>query len=434
MEKVKRMLVISLDAVGGRDFDFLKTLPNFKLFLEDACVCTNVTSVYPSITYPAHATIVTGRLPKNHGIINNTKTMPGAKSPDWYWQRKYIRGTTLYDEAAKAGMKVAALLWPVTARAKIRYNVPEIFANRPWTNQIMTSLTNGTIGYQAVLNRKFGYLRNGKRQPELDNFVHQSLLYTLRHYRPELTLVHLTDVDTHRHLYGVNAPQVQEALKRHDERLGEIIGCLKEQGLYDETAVILLGDHYQKDVHTIIYLNHFLKENGWLTIEGQKITSWKAICKNCDGCAYIYLKKGYAHLEKELYRQMCALMKQPNSGIKAVYMRKEAEALGADPRCAVMAEAKEGYYFLDEWRVFSENVIADERQIEESHMMRAVHGYLPEGKDYATIFMAKGPGIAKNVRIDKMHLADEGVTLAALLGLDLGETDGHIISEIFEHR
>ena len=113
-----------------------------------------VDSVYPSITYPAHTTIVTGRYPCHHGVVNNTKIQPGRKSPDWYWQRKYIRGTTLYDEARSKGMTTAALLWPVTAKAKITYNVPEIFANRPWTNQILTSLANGTPMYQFRLNQK----------------------------------------------------------------------------------------------------------------------------------------------------------------------------------------------------------------------------------------------------------------------------------------
>ena len=94
----------------------MKQLPNFGRFLKDASVCTNVESVYPSITYPAHTTIITGRMPNKHGIINNTKVQPGLASPDWYWQRKYIKGTTLYDEAIKSGMKVAALLWPVTAK------------------------------------------------------------------------------------------------------------------------------------------------------------------------------------------------------------------------------------------------------------------------------------------------------------------------------
>jgi len=428
MNKKKRMLVISLDAVGGADYDYLSTLPNFKAFLKDACVCRDVKSVYPSITYPAHATIITGRLPKNHGIINNTLVMPRTASPDWYWQRSYIRGTTLYDEAAGKGMKVAALLWPVTAKAKIRYNMPEIFANRPWSNQIMTSMMNGSIVYQAKMNQMFGHLRNGKSQPALDNFVQASLLYTLSHYKPDLTLVHWTDVDSTRHLFGVHSPEAREALNRHDKRLGEVMLTLKKLGMDEDTDIILLGDHYQKDVKRIIYLNHVLKEKGYLETDGRNITDWRAICKNCDGSAYIYVKKGYASLEKELYDLFCELQKDKASGIRAVLTRAEAAGKGADPRCVLMLEAAEGCYFLDEWRCFSENVMVDEGQSVTGHMM-AVHGYDPDDEGYGTVFMARGPDFQKNVEVPVMHLADEGVTMAKILGLDLGETDGKVIEE-----
>lgn len=126
--KKPKMLVISLDAVGSGDIEKAMELPGFARFFDGASRCMSVHSVYPSITYPAHTSIVTGRYPVHHGIVDNTKIQPNRKSPDWYWQRKYIRGTTLYDEALKQGMTVAALLWPVTARSKITWNLPEIFA------------------------------------------------------------------------------------------------------------------------------------------------------------------------------------------------------------------------------------------------------------------------------------------------------------------
>ncbi len=180
MGKSKRMIVISLDAMGSIDFEAAAQLPNFKKFLRHASYSSQVSSIYPSLTYPAHVSIVTGRRPCNHGVINNTLIQPKRQSPDWCWQRKYVSGTTLYDEALKRGMKVAALLWPVTARSKITWNMPEIFANRPWTNQILTSVANGTPLYQLDLNQKFGSLRNGKHQPELDNFTDAAMTDTLR--------------------------------------------------------------------------------------------------------------------------------------------------------------------------------------------------------------------------------------------------------------
>ena len=109
------MVVISLDAVSSEDFAYLRTLPNFMRLKDSAAVCTNVHSIYPSITYPAHTSIITGKYPCKHGIVNNTLIQPNRKSPDWFWKRKYIQGTTLYDEMIKETKVVAALLWPVTA-------------------------------------------------------------------------------------------------------------------------------------------------------------------------------------------------------------------------------------------------------------------------------------------------------------------------------
>ena len=107
-----RLIVLSLDAVGSMDLPYMNTLPHFRAFFKRAAGCGRVLSVYPSLTYPAHTSIVTGLYPARHGIVNNHKVQPEKRKPDWLWQRRYIRGTTLYDEARKHGLRVAALTFP----------------------------------------------------------------------------------------------------------------------------------------------------------------------------------------------------------------------------------------------------------------------------------------------------------------------------------
>ena len=197
----KRVMIVSFDAVGAKDLEYLQTLPNFQRFFEQAALCSHVNSVCPSLTYPAHTSIVTGRMPKNHGIVNNTKIQPNRKDPDYH--RKWIRSTTLYDEAKKKGMTTAGLLWPVAAGSRMDYYVPEIMVTRKWQNQILMNATNGPLFYQLDLNKRFGQLRNGIAQPQLDNFIQACALDTIYKYNPQLFLLHLTDVDANRHLYGV---------------------------------------------------------------------------------------------------------------------------------------------------------------------------------------------------------------------------------------
>lgn len=424
----KRVMVISFDAVGTRDLEFLRTLPNFGSFLKEAALCPHVNSTCPSITYPAHTSIVTGRMPKNHGIINNTRMQPGREKADWVYQRKYIKVPTLYDAAKRKGKSTAALLWPVVGRSGMDYYVPEVMVTRRWQTQVLVNAVNGPVRYQLELNRRFGRLRDGIRQPALDHFIQACALYTIRKYNPDLFLLHLTDVDTNRHIYGVHHPKVTEALRRHDDRLGEIMTALSESGDMNDTSVVILGDHYQKDVHKIAFLNHALWKEGLLTVKNGRLKQWRAISKTCDGSCYLYLKDGDRAdrgLGIRVRALMERLMEQGSYGIGRIFSAEEAAALGADPACFLMLEAKEGWYFLDGWEQPVRAVQDEKRQ-----KMRGTHGYLPQGEDYQTFFAAKGCGVKNGLAEREIALWDEGATLAALMGLDLGKTDGSVIYEI----
>lgn len=426
------LFVISFDGLATLDFDYISKLPGFKRYLSTAAYCKKVYSVYPSLTYPAHATIVTGKYPKKHGIVNNTLLQPNRKSPDWFWQRSYIKGDTLYDLAINKGKKVAALLWPTTAKSRIQYNLPEIFANRPWTNQILVSLFNGSPLYQINLNNKFGHLRKGLTQPYLDNFIHESLLYTIKNKKPDLTFVHYTDLDSMRHYHGFNSPEAKEALNRLDKRLGEILDTVKESGIYDKSTIVVLGDHSSLDEDKVINLNVLLHKHGYIqTDENKNISSYKAIVKNCDGSAYVYVKgkdKAVTHEVQKLISQF----NNEKSCIDNVYTSAEAAEFGADPDCALILEARLGYYFQDE---IEGDIIVDinkSRKLAYPHYTKATHGYSPFKPDYTTVFMASGCGIRKNTVIPEMNLVDEAPTLARLLGLKLKDADGKVIEEFLK--
>ncbi|MGF2618352.1 alkaline phosphatase family protein [Rossellomorea vietnamensis] len=427
------LIVISFDCLSSLDFPTLNELPNFKEFLKNGAYCKAVETIYPSVTYPCHATIVTGNFPNRHGVINNTHLQPGSSSPDWYWQRHHIKGTTLYDEAKRAGMTTAALLWPVTAKADIDYNMPEIFANRPWHHQIAVSLWNGSTSFQLEMNRRFGHIRNGLFQPQLDDFVLESTVETIRKKKPNLMLIHFTDLDSNRHYHGFSSEEAYAALKRHDERLGRILSALKEAGIYDASTIIALGDHSALDESKAIKPNVLLKEKGLITVNDKgRVTDWKAYCKSCDGSAYIYVKDQHDQKTQNTVKDiLLGLIENEKNGIENLLTGKEAGEKGADGNCAFMIEALKDFYikeglegnYLDE--ITPEDVLSGKYTY-------ASHGYSPEKPEYQTIFMASGKGIKEGAIIPSMRLVDEGPTFARLLGLNLGETDGQVVNDLLK--
>ncbi|MCH1624091.1 alkaline phosphatase family protein [Ferdinandcohnia quinoae] len=424
------LIVISFDCLSALDFPLLQEIPHFQELLQKGSYCKNVETIYPSVTYPCHATIVTGNFPNKHGVINNTFIQPGNPSPDWYWLRRHIKGTTLYDEAKKAGMTTAALLWPVTAKAKIDYNMPEIFANRPWHNQIAVSFMNGTPIYQLDMNRRFGHIRKGLNQPELDDFVLESTVQTIKTKKPNLLLVHFTDLDTQRHYHGFSSDEAIAAIHRHDKRLGRITQALKETGIYEDSTIIALGDHSALDESKAIKLNVKLRENGLINVNSRgQVTDWKAYCKSCDGSAYIYMKDEKDIATKETVKTLISnLLKDPENGIETVLSGEEAQAIGADGTAAFMVEAQLGYYFKEQLDGnYIDNITVED--VRAKKYTFASHGYSPKKENYSTVLMAVGKGIRQNVIIPAMHLVDEGPTFARLLGIDLGETDGKVIHD-----
>ena len=407
------LVIISFDGLSTKDLEYVSTLPGFKRFLNEASGSKHVETVYPSVTYAAHASIITGCYPKRHGIVDNTKVEPHRyENPDWYWYQKDIMVPTLYDIAHDHDYSVAALLWPTTGRSKIAYNMPEIFSNRKWTSQMMVSIYAGSPSFQLGLVKKHGHLRDGKKQPALDHFTTASTLDTISKYQPDMLLVHLTDLDSIRHLHGHNSPEALESLHRHDKRLTQILDALAAHEKYNHAYIAILGDHSSKDVSEGISVNGKLKSLGYLS-------PIKAYAKSCDGSCYIY---GY---DVDLKDEIIANLKLALSEIPQVQFYNHAEivAKGADPKAWCMLEATPPYHFVDD---ILDLWIQPVEQIPyyKGSKITAVHGFRPELHDYDTVFYVRGPYIDPHVEIPRMHLVDIAPTLADLLGFSLPNVDG----------
>lgn len=430
----RRMVILSFDAVGAEDLSVLKKQPNFKRLSEQGVLCEHVESVYPSITYPAHTTIVTGKKPCHHGIINNTCFQPERRNPDWMSDRGNIRGTTLYDEAIKRGDRVCALLWPVTGKSRITYNFPEIHANRPWQNLILKTMMDGSPRYVlGTLPHAMRELK-GIQEPELDNFLEKVAVDTILRYNPELMLIHFLDVDAHRHRLGVGHPEIRRALKRLDGRIGAVLDALVRTKAgnchsMEDTTIVILGDHYQLDCHTVLYPNYLLKKHGLLNIDSKRrVTDYQVIAKNCDGSCYLYLHpeiRKDSEMTEKLTRKLTTIFQELSDGIECIFSGSEAAALGADDTVVMMLEAKNGYYFLDDHKVLTMSV-DNVRQ----HRMKATHGYLPTLPKYQTFFLMSGYGVKKGGTCNSMKLWDEAPTLARIMGLNLLGTDGCVKTEL----
>lgn len=95
-QKTKHVVLISIDGFRPEFYkDTLWPAPNLQFMKCQGVYADSVRSVFPSVTYAAHSTIITGALPGKHGIINNAPFEPEGESGAWYWYEDAIKVRTI---------------------------------------------------------------------------------------------------------------------------------------------------------------------------------------------------------------------------------------------------------------------------------------------------------------------------------------------------
>ena len=126
------LLLISIDGLMPNQVLQAESLgvavPNLQRLVKEGSYATGVRTVIPSLTYPAHTTMLTGTSPAIHGIMSNIVFDPmGRNKEGWYWYSRDIRVPTLWDVARDAGLTTANICWPVSVGASIDYNIVQFW-------------------------------------------------------------------------------------------------------------------------------------------------------------------------------------------------------------------------------------------------------------------------------------------------------------------
>jgi predicted AlkP superfamily pyrophosphatase or phosphodiesterase len=66
----RHLIVVSVDAMVWEDLEHLEELPNLKEFIEKGSLVQKMTTIYPSLTHPVHATLISGCTPGKTGITS----------------------------------------------------------------------------------------------------------------------------------------------------------------------------------------------------------------------------------------------------------------------------------------------------------------------------------------------------------------------------
>lgn len=241
-------------------------IPNLKEFSEKSAFSHRVKTVNPSVTYPAHTSMMTGVDPGIHGIYNNTPLDPFEKNDSgWTWYAEDIKAPTLWDVTRRADKTVGNVFWPVTVGAEIKFNLPQYWRKKiPEDDKLLRALS--TKGLHRLAETNVGSPLNDMAK---DQIKFRTALWMFESYHPDLLLVYTTDLDTIHHGYGTYSEKAKEKLKEIDSEFGEFIRALK---LYERSdlALILISDHGFHSAKHACAPNLYLLRKGFIQTDEQK--------------------------------------------------------------------------------------------------------------------------------------------------------------------
>lgn len=412
------LIVISLDALGYCDEEVYKQLPFLKSMIEKGTWIKKVESVYPTLTYPIHSSIVTGRYPIEHGVDNNLLVQAEKKAMDWYWDHSYISGDTILNNAHKKGLKIAAFSWPVSAKADIEFNVPEVSPN-PEGGFIDHLKENGSGEYIDELQSVFGPFDSHDSQKQKDEWMANATAYTFEKHQPDITFLHLIDVDHQKHVYGASHFAVKDAIKELDDRLSRMFEKIAKVKNLDEINIMLLSDHSQIDTAYPIRLNKMLADMNLVNVneDGTVKEDWQAYFLTCGGSTALYTKEDNPKLVEEIKEKIESLNLE---GIDQIFSTEEIQELKSSDSAKLWVEAKEGYVFDADAREFIES-----RNQEPGP--RGNHGFLPSKEKNLAMAIFIGPAFKENSVIENEKIVDIAPTIDKIYNLDMKDMSGSVI-------
>ncbi len=272
--------------------------PNLNQLIGSGSV-QSVKGVFPSVTTSAQASMVTGKMPNEHGIVGN----------GWYW----------HDLAeVKFWLQPDQLVQAPKVWERLKQDNPEFTCSRLfWWNNMYGNVDYSVTPrphYHADGSKEIGLYSSPpdlfkKLEAELGGFpffnfwgpkanilsskwIAEAAALEFKWHKPNLQFVYLPHLDYNLQRLGPEDPAIWQDVKAIDEVAGQLIKQVRNQG----ADVLVVSEYGITQVSHPIHINRILREQGYLQFRNS--ATWelldcgasKAFAVADHQIAHIYIK------------------------------------------------------------------------------------------------------------------------------------------------
>lgn len=411
------VLLISID--GLRPGDVLDAdgrglkIPNLRRFVKEGSSASGVRGVLPTVTYPSHATLLTGVSPAEHGVVGNTTFDPlQINQGGWFWYAKALHVPTLWDAARNAGMSVGNVHWPVSVGAgSITWNLPQIWRTGHADDAALVAAVSTPELLEDMESRLGAYAPGIDESIEGDEKRGAFAVDLIAHKKPDFMTAYLTALDHEQHGKGPGTPEARAILERIDAIVGALVKA--ELTAHPDAVIAVASDHGFSSTDTEVSLFRAFIDAGLITLDANdKVKTWDAMPWPSGGSAAIVLARAEdSGLSDRVGTLLAKLKADPIMRIAGVSDRQALATLEGNPQASFYVDFQPGAY--------AAGFMGANAPLSFPSKSKGMHGYYPQSPEMRSTFLVMGKGIAAGKSFGEIDMRSIAPTLARIMGVQL---------------
>lgn len=378
-------------------------------------------SVFPSFTYCAHHSIITGCHPDRHGVPTNKVFDPFGQHLDaWYWYTS-PRVPTLWEVAGRHCYFTVNIGWPGSVGAPADLSIPEFWRDTTWVDDDLLSAVCRPQGLSQEFTADTGErIPCGLWRLEDDKTKLEQCLWILRNRvanrppgRPVLMTTYFASYDDLAHRLGTHHPEALACLQRTDELLGELCAAFKAV-VGDDAIVCVISDHGMTDNVGDVNINAELARHGLIEVDGGRVVGYRAFCQRSGGAGLIKVQRPEdVSVVRELLEDLALHHPDQITGVLTGAAARRDRHAGGD--FDLIVTTKPGWEIRES---------LDCPVLTTPPSQPAQHGYDENVDDMRAICVIAGRGVDAGAALADGSIVDVAPTLCDLMGIPMPEADG----------
>jgi predicted AlkP superfamily pyrophosphatase or phosphodiesterase len=292
-----------------------------------------MTTVLPAVTCTAQSTMLTGLLPRDHGIVGNGWYFRElAEVGFWKQSNALVSGERVYQAARRrdAAHTTAKMFWWYNMYADVHWSMTPRPCYPADGRKIFDTYSQ-PADLRDRLQEKLGFFPLPRfwgplADIESSRWIADASLLVLREHRPALTLIYLPHLDYNLQRLGPHDPRIAHDIRQVDAEAGRIITAARESG----AEIVVLSEYAITEVDQPVHINRVLRDKGFLAVRREP-TGWETLdCGASSAFAVADHQVAHVYVRQEQDIPVVAHLLQQTPGIDLVLTRDQQREFGID--------------------------------------------------------------------------------------------------------